>query len=161
MDIHRWWWFSGILCPYRMYLKQNYEKEDKTMARIITFVMLALLSAYEEIMQLIQRGSWHIGMTWLPIWETAWDGKWKLFDSHHFIFGLFVLAFACVLRMQPKYFFKLQLRFFSDKWNTWITEGMHIVIVWWAFFWIRNIGMHVLFMRSEYIRWEYLLPIQF
>jgi hypothetical protein len=112
-------------------------------------------------MQLIQRGSWHIGMTWLPIWETSWDGTWKLFDSHHFIFGLFVLAFAFVLRMKPKYFFKLQLRFFSDRWNYLLTEGLHIVIVWQTFFWIRNIGMHILFMNPDYIRWYYLLPITF
>lgn len=123
------------------------------MYRIITFIILALLSSYEEIMQLIQRGSWHIGMTWLPVWETAWDGTWKLFDAHHFIFGLFVLAFAFTLRMKPKYFFKFE--------NQLLTDGLHIVLTWWAFFWIRNIGMHILFMNSEFIRWKYLLPIQF
>lgn len=131
------------------------------MYRIVIFIILALLSSYEEIMQLIQRGSWHIGMTWLPIWETAWDGKLKLFDSHHFIFGAFVLAFAVTLRLQVKYFFKLQLRFLSDKWNFYLTEGLHIVIVWQAFFWVRNVGMHILFMKPEFIRWEYLLPVQF
>lgn len=123
------------------------------MIRIILFVILALLSSYEEIMQLIQRGSWYIGMTWLPIWKTAWDGTWRLFDSHHFIFGLFVLAFAFVLKMKPKYFFRFR--------NVLLTDGLHIVLTWWAFFYIRNIGMHILFMNPDYIRWKYLLPIQF
>lgn len=123
------------------------------MVRVFAFILLALLSSYEEIMQLIQRGSWHIGMTWLPIWETAWDGTWKLFDSHHFVFGLFVLALAFVLRMKPKYFFKFE--------NQLLTDGLHIVLTWWAFFYIRNIGMHVLFMNPEFIRWKYLLPVVF
>lgn len=123
------------------------------MMRIILFIVLALLSSYEEIMQLIERGSWHKAMTWLPIWETDWDGTWKLFDAHHFIFGAFVLAFAIVLRMKPKQFFYIK--------NKLLTDAAHIAIYWWAFFYIRNIGMHVLFMNPEYIRWKYLLPIVF
>lgn len=125
----------------------------KVVIRIFLFVLLALLSSYEEIMQLIERGSWHLGMTWLPIWNTQWDGFWKLFDSHHFVFGLFVLAFATVLRMQPKDFFYWESRL--------ITDAIHIGIYWWAFFYIRNLGMHIIFMNPEYIRWKYLSPILF
>lgn len=115
--------------------------------------MLALLSAYEETMQLIERGSWHIYMTWLPIWNTAWDGFWKLFDAHHFMFGVFVLALAIVLRMKPKNYFYLK--------NQIITDLSHILLYWWMFFYIRNIGMHILFMNTEFIRWKYLLPVVF
>lgn len=121
--------------------------------RIPVFILLALLSAYEEVMQLIQRGSWHEGMTWLPIWETDWNSFWKLFDTHHLVFGLFVLAFTVAIRIKPKNLFYWK--------NELITDLAHIGIYWWAFFWIRNIGMHILFMNYEYIRWKYLLPITF
>lgn len=129
--------------------------------RVPSFILLALLSAYEEVMQLIQRGSWHEGMTWLPIWNTDWDGFWKLFDAHHSVYGVFVFALAVAMRLQVKYLFKLKLNFFSDNLNYWVTEILHIAIIWQCFFWFRNIGMHILFMNPEYIRWKYLLPITF
>lgn len=119
--------------------------------RFISFTLLALLSAYEEVQQLIQRGSWHDYMTWLPIWNTDWQGFWKLLDSHHAVFGAFVLVFAFVLRLQPKNFFTWKSKF--------LTDTAHVVIIWYAFFYIRNLGMHIIFMNPDFIRWKYLLPI--
>jgi len=120
---------------------------------LILFIILSLLSAYEETLQLIQRGDWAREVTWLPIWETAWDGTWKLFDTHHLVFGLFALVMMILLTSERKNIFTLK--------NKILTETAHILIYWWIFFWIRNLGMHVIFMKYEFIRWEYLLPVTF
>ena len=107
--------------------------------------LFAALSSYREILVLIERGSWKANVTWLPFWKTDWQSFWAVFDTHHFTYGLFILAIAFSMRKGYK-----------------ITGKIYdVVIIWFTFFYFRNICMHVLFMNPEFIRWKYLLPITF
>ena len=124
---------------------------------IILFVLLGLLSAWEEINQLVQRGSWQRDMFYsFLFWETAWNSKWKLFDSHHVAFGAFVLCLMSVLVLTDlhKYFeflFALGITF---------QYLLQIVTLWFVFFYIRNLGLHIIFRKNVFRQWKYLLPIQ-
>lgn len=59
---------------------------------VYLLIILAILSAWEEVHQLTQRGSWKREDYRYPEWFTDVKGKWKNWDSHHFAFGLFVLV---------------------------------------------------------------------
>lgn len=121
------------------------------------FILMALLSSWEELQQLVQRGSKPKDNFYsFLFWETAWDSKWKLFDSHHVAFGAFVLCTMVVLVLgdMPKY---LEFLFAI---SIGLRYLLQIVTLWWIFFWIRNIGMHIL-LRKKNIEWKYLSPIQF
>lgn len=108
----------------------------------IYLITLAALAAYREIQILIDRGSWKIEMTWLPIWYTEWNSMWKLFDSFHLIEGLYTLILCAALT-------KLNNK---SKW--------YFVIVYWAlYYYARNIFMHIIFMNPEYMRFKFLIPI--
>jgi hypothetical protein len=99
-------------------------------------ILLAIISAWEETQQLIQRGSWKREDYRIPIWETKWDSKWKLFDSHHVAFGLFILVMILTLYFAP------------------IKEWWMMPITFVLFWWIRNIFMHIVFKRQPL--WQYL-----
>lgn len=117
----------------------------------IYFILMALASAWEELQQLVQRGSWNKDMFYsFLFWETDWNSFWSVFDSHHFAFGLFIVMAFMFVRQT---YFKLI--------NTFWTLVAHMAIYFIAFFWIRNIGMHILFRLPEFIQWKYLSPITF
>ncbi len=110
---------------------------------LLFIVLLGLLSAFEEIQQLVQRGDWHITMFWIPIWEIDQTSEWKDFDSHHIAFGAFVVVMFVYAYLQT--IFPM-----SGIWY----------IIYFIFFWyIRNIGMHYFFRRNGYKEPKYLLPL--
>lgn len=108
------------------------------MIQIILIVLLGILSAFEEVQQLVQRGSWKREDYRYPEWFTDVKGKWKNFDSHHTAFGAFVVVMSLSF-----YFIRL-----NSIWET--------PLVWLFFFYIRNIGMHIIFKREPI--YSYLLP---
>jgi len=110
------------------------------MIETILIIVLGLLSAWEEIQQLIQRGDWKIFMFWIPIWIIDQISEWKDFDSHHVAFGAFVVVmFIFDYFSNPIYW--------------------HSILYLFLFWYIRNIGMHILFRYSGYREWKYLLPL--
>src|SRR3989304_6536957 len=116
--------------------------------------LLGLISAYREIQILIETDRRNIIKTWISIWGLNWWNKWyKGFDSFHLSNGLFALI-MCILIV---YDFKgIDLNFLGD-----FNSIALILIYWWFYFWIRNIGMHILFLRNKYKEWKYLSPIVF
>ena len=96
-----------------------------------------MLSAWEEVQQLIQRGSWKREDYRVSIWATDWSGQWKLFDSHHLAFGAFILVMFTFV-------------YFAD------IVWWSIPIYWAVFFYLRNIWMHIVFKRKPI--WWYLIP---
>ncbi len=105
---------------------------------IITFIVLGFLSATEETQQLIQRGSWRIVDYSVPTWGTDWKGFKRFFNSHHSVFGMFVLVMLILI-----YVFTIE--------QIWL-----IPIYWAVFFYIRNITMHVVFANKKI--WWYWIP---
>ena len=127
------------------------------MMEIILFVLLGLLSAWEELQQLVQRGSWQKDMFYsFLFWETAWNSKWKLFDSHHIAFGAFILCTMAVLIQGDLHKYTLLL----NQWIGGFAEYALILILWWLFFYIRDLGLHIIFRKNVFRQWKYLLPIQ-
>ena len=125
------------------------------MTEIILIVVLALLSSWEEINELYRDGSWKRDMFYpLLFWETNPNSKWKNFDSKHVSFGAFVLVMCIILR-----FWEFPFNIFecSQTLNT-IAQ---VIALWVFFFYIRNLGMHIILRRKSFRQWKYLLPINF
>lgn len=126
------------------------------MIDIILIIVLGLLSGWEEIQQLVQRGSWRKDMFYsFLFWETKWNSKWKLFDSHHIAFGAFILCTMTVLIQGNLHKFTLILNQFLGTWS----NLAYVLILWWFFFYIRNWGLHILLRRKGYREWKYAIPI--
>ena len=120
--------------------------------------LLGLISAYREIQILIETDRWNIIKTWISIWGLNWWDRWyKGFDSFHLPNGLFALVMCIMIIIHPPdYMFGLGC-FLPD----WLEQPLFILIYWWFYFWVRNIGMHILFLRGKYREWKYLSPIVF
>ena len=103
---------------------------------VLLFILLSMFSTWEEIQQMIQRGSWKKKDYKIPMWDTTWDGKWKLFDSHHLAFGLFVLTMFTFV-------------YYVDIETLWL-----IAVYWIIFFYLRNLWMHIVFKKKPL--WKYL-----
>ena len=119
----------------------------------IMFALLVVLASWEEVQQLIQRKSWNKEDFWIPIWETDWRGKFKLFDSHHLAYGLFMLNLIYLLYTKPDIQI-IALNFLGD-----FKDITLIFIYWWIFFYLRNLCIHIIF-RKKNRQWKYLSPIQ-
>ena len=108
------------------------KSNESLMIFIIIILLLALFSAWEEIQQLVQRRSWSKENFYsFLFWDTAWDGKWKLFDSHHVAFGLFV-----VVMVLGFYFINLKALW-------------QLPVIWALFFYLRNIFMHIVLNKNK------------
>ena len=128
------------------------------MVEVILTILLGLLSSWEELQQLFQRGSWKKDMFYsFLFWETAWNSKWKLFDSHHVAFGAFILCLMSVLIFTDLHKYTLLL----SQWIGGFAEYALVLILWWFFFYVRNLGLHIIFRRKGLRQLKYLLPIQF
>lgn len=102
----------------------------------LLFILLAGLSAWEEVQQLVQRGSWKREDYRYPEWFTDVKGKWKNWDSHHFAFGLFVLVM-----------------FFTMSVGTII--WYLVPLYWGGFMYVRNIGLHIIFKKKPIYTYLY------
>ena len=105
---------------------------------IILFVLLSGLSAWEEVQQLVQRGSWKREDYRYPEWTTNYNSIWKNFDSHHFAFGAFVIVMFSLMSLVK-------------------IEWWMIPIVWLVFFRVRNIFLHIIFKKKPI--WAYLYKL--
>lgn len=102
---------------------------------IIYILLLSLLSAWEEIQQLVESDRWNLRDYRIPYWQTSQIGFKKLWDSHHFSFGLFVLVLAFS---------------YTSIILTWLT----VPIFWFVFFYFRNIFMHIVLKKKPI--WSFL-----
>lgn len=104
---------------------------------IYLLIILALLSAYREVQILIDRGSWRKEDYRNVFWKTDWQTWKKNLDSFHVSGGLFVVVMSLSF-----YFIKL-----NSIWET--------PLIWLGFFYVRNIGMHIIFKKKPI--YSYLL----
>jgi len=105
---------------------------------IYLIALLGLLSGWEEIQQLIQRGSWKREDYRYPEWQIDYRSRWKNFDSHHVAFGLFVLVMFLTMCVGSL---------------TWYLTPLY----WIGFFYVRNIALHIIFKKKPL--WKYLIPL--
>src|SRR5574338_1341665 len=102
------------------------------MTVLLIILLLSFFSAWEELQQLIQRGDWNRKDFYsFLFWDTAWNDKWKLFDSHHIAFGLFVVTMI--------------LGFYFIR----INKFWHLPLLWILFFYLRNVFMHVVLTKKK------------
>jgi len=121
----------------------------------IYIILLGLLSAWEEINELIRDRSWDRDMFYsFLFWDSNPNSRWKNFDSKHFSFGLFALVLCIMITTcTSSVYFWLGSYILSISIST--------IINWWGFFYIRNLGMHILFRKNAFRQWKYLSPINF
>lgn len=99
---------------------------------MICLTILSILSAYREVKVLIDRGSWKKEDYRNIYWDIDWKSKFKDFDSHHASYGLFILVMLFALGI------------------TWYL----VPVYWFGFFYIRNLGLHIIFKKKPI--WNYL-----
>lgn len=129
---------------------------------MIYIILLGLLSAWEEINELYRDGSWKRDMFYpFLFWGTNPNSKWKNFDSKHVSFGLFALVLCILIAMYPNYCQSCALAGLLNQYLGGFAEYALILILWWFFFYVRNIGMHILLRRKNFRQWKYALPIHF
>lgn len=108
---------------------------------LLFLTLLGMLRAMHEI----SKFRWN--MSWLPKWDYPFGITSPPFDSYHVYGGLFVLMIIAG--------FRFDLQTSINKW--W--EAILIVIVEYVFFfWVFNLFYHGLFMKPEYMQWEYIIP---
>jgi len=111
---------------------------------LIFIILSGLAGAYFECERLVSSGKWSPDYVKIPFWDELWI--LPMSDSYHLMFG-FTVAF--LLLITKKWIM------FTMK-NKLINFVSHTVFYWLVFWWIRNIGMHILFVND--FRWTYLLP---
>lgn len=122
----------------------------------LLFILLSGLSAWEEVQQLVQRGSWKREDYRYPEWNTKHDSIWKNFDSHHLCFGLFVLVIFFIMASKS-YVSLTDLTGLSLADMQPVRIAIDIIFNWLVFFRIRNIFMHIVFKRKPL--WAYLYKL--
>ena len=144
---------------YSIYNRYVSTCKDWGWEMIYLLIILALLSAWEEVQQLVQRGSWKREDYRYPEWKTPHHAFWKNFDSHHLCFGLFVLVMmiAFVGGFTPCLISTPLFQFVGISLTRMITLPIDIIIYWYLYFKVRNIGMHIIFKRKPL--WEYLYKL--
>lgn len=139
------------------------------MITIIYWFLMASVSAYREVEILTDRGSWHLGMTWLKFWGKDWIGWKRLFNSFHFMWGLWWAMITLLFVMNGIWYY-LYAQPFMEIWlliigRAWywvlLSAILDIVIYWQMYMYFRNINMHIVFMKPSYMRLGVLLPIKF
>lgn len=139
------------------------------MITILYWFLMASVSAYRETEILVDRGSWTKTMTWIIFWGKEWTGTKRLFDSFHFMWGLWWAMITTYFVMNGIWFY-LYAQPFMEMWlliigREWywvlLSAGINIVIYWQMYMYFRNINMHIVFMTPSNMRWNVLLPIKF
>ena len=120
---------------------------------MIWIILLGLIAGWRECQILCERGSWYYAnfRNWFWFTNQA-DKKASNWDSFHVSNGLFALVLCISLATCTNEFFYWVSQF--------ITDALHIIAYWWFFFYIRNLGLHIIFRRKAFRQWKYLLPIQ-
>jgi len=111
---------------------------------ILLIVLAGLAGAYFECERLVDSGKWSLEFLRIPLWNDIWILPNS--DSYHLMFGIF--ATLLMIIKERNIFFSFTPLF----WNV----IAHVVVYWYLFFWIRNIGMHCLFTHDD--RWWYWFP---
>ncbi len=139
------------------------------MITIIYWFLMSAVSAYREVEILRYDGSWTQEMTWLIFWGREWTGTKRLFNSFHFMWGLWWLVITVYFVMQAMWYYlfsqpfmEVWLLIISREWY-WILVSaiLNIIIYWQMYMYFRNINMHITFMKSKFMRLGVLLPIKF
>ncbi len=115
---------------------------------LVFLSLLAMLRALHEI------SKFRIDMTWIPLWGYPFGVQSPPFDSYHVYGGLFVLVFLSGLRLRLLKKCDHIKCICIPLWGT----GIIITFEFIFYFWIFNLFYHVIFMTSEFIQWEYVIP---
>jgi len=114
---------------------------------IIFLILLALIDSYSEVLRLIETKRWDYRVTYIKSWGMSWGNKWyKIFDSFHLLpglskNGLIICAISCAFSDSL-----FNISFFSQALNT---IAQYVALIW-GFWWVRNIGMHIIWMNKGY-----------
>lgn len=109
---------------------------------MIELIIIALIMGYREVQILIDRGSWLAFHHLDVFWYTDQDSKKKDLDSFHISNG--IITYLIIRLAELPDFIGYEL---SD------------IIYWFAFFYIRNLVLHIILKRKGYREWWYIIPI--
>jgi len=111
---------------------------------ILLVITAGLSGAYFECERLVASLKWKPEYVKVPFWDDIWIIPNS--DSYHLMFGICASALMFITIDALKLFNKL----------TWKWTAFVFVLIWFGFFWVRNIGMHILFVNDN--RWWYWFP---
>ena len=129
------------------------------------WTLLSFIAAYREVEILIKNGSWIPECTWIIFWGNLFGIKNT--DSFHSMWGLWWLLVTALIVMEGLWFYlfddlfiQLLLFIIGRAWY-WVTLSaiLNIVIYWQYYMWMRNIAMHIVYMRNGFKKLQYINPI--
>ena len=111
---------------------------------ILLIITAGLSGAYFECERLVSSGKWWEHYVKVPFWNKVWIIPNS--DSYHLMFGITASALMFITIDALKLLNKF----------TWKWTAFNFILVWFGFFWVRNIGLHILFVNDN--RWWYWFP---
>ena len=116
-------------------------KEEKFI--LLFLALLGMLRAMHEIAKF--RADW----SWLPQWDYPFGLTTPPLDSYHVYGGLFAITIIAGFRL------KLKQEVVNPFWVALIIIAVEYLI----FFWVFTLFYHGLFMKAEFMQWDYIIPL--
>ena len=110
---------------------------------LLWLALLGMLRAMHEIAKF--RSDW----SWLPQWDYPFGLTTPPLDSYHVYGGLFAIIIIAGFRL------KLKQQIVNPFWVTLIIIAAEYLI----FFWVFTLFYHGLFMKVEFMQWDYIIPL--
>lgn len=125
----------------------------------IIAILVGLIDAYAEVLRLIETKRWDYRVTFIKSWGLDWWDKWyKIFDSFHLLPGLVKWGLPA-LGVSISWYICTDIALIWV-YPFWLTMLIHFLFFGYLFWYIRNIGMHIVWMKKDYRRWKYLIPFK-
>ena len=110
---------------------------------LLFLALLGMLRAMHEIAKF--RPDW----SWLPQWGYPFGITTPPLDSYHVYGGLFAITIIAGFRL------KLKQEVSNPFWVALIIIAVEYLI----FFWVFTLFYHGLFMKVEFMQWDYIIPL--
>jgi len=129
-------------------------KEEKWI--LLFLALIGMLRAMHEIAKF--RADW----SWLPQWDYPFGITTPPFDSYHVYGGLFALIIITGYRLSLRgkttgFGVSMVIKQVPSN-NLWVT-AIIIALEYIWFFWVFTLFYHGLFMKPEFMQWDYVLPL--
>ena len=116
---------------------------------LLWLALLGMLRAMHEIAKF--RADW----SWLPQWDYPFGIMTPPLDSYHVYGGLFAITIIAGFRLQLRDAYRYGVLIVTPFWVALIIIAVEYLI----FFWVFTLFYHGLFMKAEFMQWDYIIPL--
>ena len=114
---------------------------------LLFLALLGMLRAMHEIAKF--RPDW----SWLPQWGYPFGVTTPPLDSYHVFGGLFAITIIAGFRLKLRPYLR------AIKQDSFLLTSIIIAVEYLIFFWVFTLFYHGLFMKAEFMQWDYIIPL--